>query len=151
MIRVLLYDTTMKNPDGRFIAMLRDFTATCARKNASTQDFQRVVEKHPGRSMQWFFDQWVYGSEIASCDFKYKLSDAGDGQTELSVSITRSGVSDKFTMQLPLYLVVNGQRQYPGLLGVTGIKTLNTSVKLRERPERVLLDPDGSILAEITQ
>jgi hypothetical protein len=61
--RMLMHDTSMQNPDARFIAMMRGFTKTYAGKNASTQDFQRIVEKHTGRSMQWFFDQWIYGSE----------------------------------------------------------------------------------------
>jgi len=151
MIRVLMRDTQMENPDGRFISMMRDFILTYAGQNASTRDFQRIVEKHVGRSIQWFFDQWVYGSETPAYSFSYKLLDAEDGQTELSVSITQSGVSDSFRMRLPLYIVIKGQRQYLGLLGVTGTKPFNTSIKLRERPERVLLDPDRSILAEIRQ
>jgi aminopeptidase N len=151
MIRVLMYNSKLTNPDGRFIVMMRDFTSTYAGQNASTQDFQRVVEKHVGISMQWFFDQWVYGSETPAYDFSYRLSDAEDGHTKLSMSITQSGVSDSFRMQLPLYVVINGERRYLGLLDVAGTKPLNTDLTLRVRPDKVILDPDRSILAEINQ
>jgi hypothetical protein len=151
MLRVLMYDPKLDNPDARFITMMRDFTSTYAGQNVSTQDFQRIVEKHIGKSMQWFFDQWVYGSETPTYDFGYQFSDAEDGNTKLSISLTQSDVSESFHMQLPLYVVLDGERRYLGLLGVTGTKPLSTSVSLRKRPEKALLDPDRSILAEIHQ
>ena len=151
MLRVLMYDPTLENHDARFITMMRDFMSTYAGQTVSTQDFQQIVEKHIGKSMQWFFDQWVYGSETPTYDFSYQLSDTERGYTELSVSLTQSDVSDSFHMQLPLYVVINGERRYLGLLAVTGTQPLTTKLTLRKRPEKVLLDPDRSILAEIHQ
>jgi hypothetical protein len=151
MLRMLMHDTSMQNPDARFIAMMREFTKTYAGKNASTQDFQQIVEKHTGRSMQWFFDQWIYGSETPTYDFSYQLSDAGDGKTELTISLTQSDVPESFMMMLPLYAVVDGKQQYLGLIGIAGTKNLKTSLQLPMRPEKVILDPNRSILAEINQ
>ena len=151
MIRMLMQDVKMQNPDARFIAMMRDFTKTYAGQNASTQDFQRIVEKHTGRSAQWFFDQWIYGSETPTYDFSYQLSDAGDGKTEVTISLTQSDVSESFRMMLPIYAVVSGEQQYLGMIGITGTKPLNTSMQLPMRPEKVILDPNRSILAEINQ
>jgi hypothetical protein len=151
MIRVLMYDPKMKNPNARFIAMIHEFTSTFAGQNASTEDFRKIVEKHAGKSMEWFFEQWVYGSETPEYDFSYQLSNAEGGQTELTLSLTQSKVSESFRMQLPLYVVVNGEQQYVGLIGVTGTKPLKTSIKLPVKPEKVLLDPERNILAEIHQ
>lgn len=151
MIRVLMYDPKLTNPDARFIAMMRDFTSTYAGQNVSTQDFQRIVEKHTSNSAQWFFDQWIYGSETPTYDFDYQLSDAGDGNTKLTISLTQSDVSDSFHMRLPLYAVIDGEHRYLGLLGVTGTKPLETNLTLRQRPDKILLDPHRSILAEIDQ
>jgi hypothetical protein len=151
MLRVLMYDAKLTNPDARFITMMRDFTSTYAGQTVSTRDFQRMVEKHEGKSMQWFFNQWVYGSETPTYDFSYQLADTEKGYTELSISLTQSCVSDLFQMQLPLYVVINGVRRYLGLLAVTGTQPLTTKLTLRKRPEKVLLDPDRSILAEIHQ
>ncbi len=54
-------------------------------------------------------------------------------------------------MELPLYLTLKGEQQYLGRIGVTGTKPLKTSIKLPMRPEKVVLDPNRSILAEIHQ
>ncbi len=151
MIRVLMFDPKLKNPNARFIAMMHEFTSTFAGQNVSTEDFRKIVEKHAGMSMEWFFEQWVYGSQTPVYDFSYQLSGADGGQTEVTLSLTQSAVSDSFKMQLPLYAVVNGQQQYLGLIGVSGTKPLKTSLKLPMRPEKVVLDPERSILAEIRQ
>ncbi len=150
-LRMLMYDPKLKNPDERFIAMLHDFTFTFAGKNASTEDFRKIVERHVGRSMEWFFDQWVYGAQTPTYKFSYQLADAGNGQTELSVTIVQSDVPESFHMELPVYGTVKGGQQFLGAIGVTGTKPLKTSVKLPFRPDKVLLDPNHSILAEIHQ
>jgi hypothetical protein len=151
MLRMIMYDPKLKNPDGRFIAMMHDFTATYAGQNASTEDFRRIVEKHIGQPMDWFFNEWVYGSETPTYDFSYQLANADAGQTELSVSITQSGVSESFRMKLPVYAVINGEKKFLGLVETKGTQPVKTSVKLPVRPEKILLDPDRSILAEIRQ
>ena len=101
--------------------------------------------------MEWFFNEWVYGTDIPTYDFSYEFKDAGGGQTEVLLNLTQSDVSDNFFMQLPLYVVADGKSVHVGLLGITGNKPLKTSFKLGFRPEKVLLDPERSILAEINQ
>lgn len=151
MLRVMMYDLRIKNPDGRFIAMMQDFARSYAGKNASTEDFRKIVEKHIGEPMQWFFNQWVYGMTIPTYDFNYTLADTGDGQTELTMTITQSNVGESFRMRLPVYIAFQDEMRYLGTVSAVGTKPQKTSVKLAIRPERVILDPGQSILAEIRQ
>jgi Peptidase family M1 domain len=151
MLRTLMRDPTSKNPDARFIATMHDFTSTYAGKNASTQDFQRMVEKHMGRSMDWFFNEWVYGTETPHYDFKYSLTDAGGGKTRLQMSVTQSGVSDSFRMEVPVDALVNGRTIRLGLMGVQGSRTATGSLVLPVRPNRVVLDAGRSILCTLRQ
>ena len=149
MLRAIMFD--MKTSDKRFMDMMQDFAKTYSGQNASTEDFLRIVEKHAGEPMDWFFDQWVYGADIPAYKFSYKLSDAGGGQTELSMTITQSEVPETFKMRLPVYLVVNGAQRRLGVIRVSGSKPYTASIKLPMRPEKVLLDPEHSILASIDQ
>ena len=50
--------------------------------------------------MDWFFNQWVYGTQVPAYRFEYKV--APDGM--LTGKITQSGVSDDFIMIVPIYL-----------------------------------------------
>src|SRR6185437_15907422 len=46
MLRQMMWDTSHKDPDEAFKAMMHDFTSTYADQDASTADFQKMVEKH---------------------------------------------------------------------------------------------------------
>ena len=60
-----------------------DFTATYANRNASTGDFEAIVNKHMkpqmdlggDKKINWFFSQFVYGSEVGSYHLNYKITD----------------------------------------------------------------------------
>ncbi len=151
MLRSLMEDPRATNPDARFIAMMRDFVSTYAGKNASTEDFRRVVEKHAGEPMDWFFNEWVYGTEVPHYDFSYQLKDGGAGKTSLQFSITQSGVSDSFSMRVPFYVYVNGSPRRLGFLRVLGSSTLSDSISLPFRPDKVTLDETRSILCTMKQ
>ncbi|MBR9978524.1 MAG: M1 family metallopeptidase [Bacteroidetes bacterium] len=45
-----------------FVRVIRTWLRRYAFANAETNDFKRVIEDVTGRSMQWFFRQWLYGA-----------------------------------------------------------------------------------------
>lgn len=105
MLRMMMFD--QKTGDERFRTMMKDLVQTHFNRDISTENFKSVVEKHMTKDMDvegngrmdWFFNQWVYGTEIPSYRFEYKL-----GADSISGRITQSGVSDNFRMLVPLYL-----------------------------------------------
>jgi hypothetical protein len=151
MLRAIMEDPRDKNPDARFIKMMHDFTSTYAGKNVSTEDFRRLVEKHVGEPMDWFFNEWVYGAETPTYDFKYQLKPGDGGKTVLSISLKQSGVSDSFQMRVPLYAFVSGQPRRLGLIRIQGNNTLTGDLPLPFQPEKITLDENRSILCTIRQ
>jgi hypothetical protein len=100
------------------------------------------------RKMDWFFNQWVYGSEVPTYELAYKLTPGDNGQTVLTAQITQSGVPDDFVMPVPIYLEMNGQVMRLGSLSVKGSTTSETvQVPLSFKPERALLNANHDILA----
>jgi hypothetical protein len=151
MLRQMMWDATEKSPDARFITMMRDFVSTFAGKNASTEDFRRVVEKHMGRPMDWFFNQWVYGTETPHYQFSYQLKEGGGGKTILLASIAQSGVSGQFTVDLPIYVTVKGQARRLGVLKPVGTTSFTVEIPLNFRPEKVTIDESRDILCTVRQ
>jgi aminopeptidase N len=151
MLRTIMENQRDKNPDMRFISMMHDFTATYAGKNASTEDFRRIVEKHMGEPMDWFFNEWVYGTETPTYDFTYQLKPGEGGKTVLSVSVKQSGVSDSFQMRVPLFAFVDGQPRRLGLVRIQGNNTFTGDLTLPFQPEKITLDEMHSILGTIHQ
>jgi hypothetical protein len=75
--------------------------------------------------MDWFFNEWVYGTEIPSYKFEYQLSADGTG---FSGRITQSGVSDSFKMRVPVYIDFGKGWIKLGSANITG----NASIELKD-------------------
>jgi hypothetical protein len=106
MLRMMMFDMR-KDGDKRFMSMMQDFIKSHYNEDVSTEDFKQIVEKHMTKQMDldengrmdWFFNEWVYGTEMPSYRFEYHLDGAG-----ISAQITQSGVSDNFKMLVPVYV-----------------------------------------------
>lgn len=130
MVRMMFH--TAREGDTRFQTMMKDFIQTHYNQDISTEDFKRAVEKHMTPAMDldkngkldWFFNQWVYGTEIPSYKFEYQLSPDG---TTISGRITQSGVSDDFKMLVPIYIDFGKGWYRLGAANITG----NNSVELK--------------------
>jgi aminopeptidase N len=111
MLRMMMQDQRTGS-DGPFQAMMKDFVQSHWNQDASTEDFQRMVEKHitptmdidKNKSMNWFFDEWVYGTEMPSYKFDYQIVTGADGKPALTGTVTQSGVSKNFVMLVPIYI-----------------------------------------------
>jgi hypothetical protein len=157
MLRYLMYDRQTGDKD--FIAMMHDFVATYMNQNASTESFQSVVEKHMkpaldlehNGKMDWFFREWVYGTELPSYRMEYSLAPEPDGKIMFTAKVTQSGVSSRFVMGVPLYFDFDGHVVRAGEVTLLGNMT-STEVKLRlpKKPKRVLLNANHDVLAAET-
>jgi aminopeptidase N len=146
------------NADANFIAIMRDFVKTYAGKNPSTRDFQTVVERHmvPNMNgggdgkMDWFFRQWVYGTEIPRYREKLAVAKSGDGQYHITGSVSQEGVSTDFRALTHLYLDYGkGEIAHLGLLPMIGSSTrpVDVTVKLAKAPKRAFLNANHDVLA----
>lgn len=149
MLRMMMYDRTTR--DSRFKTMMQDFIKTHYNLDVSTEDFKRAVEKHMtremdldgNRRMDWFFDAWVYGTEIPSYKFEYQLT--GDG---LTGKITQSGVSDKFKMPVPVYVDYGKGWVRLGSAYIAGNSTVDLgNLKLPQAAKRAAICAQADILA----
>jgi hypothetical protein len=159
MLRYLMEDQKTGNAD--FVAMMHDFTATYGGKNASTEDFRSIVEKHikpamnldGDQHMNWFFNQFVYGNEIGSYHLAYKIIPDADGKVIFSGRLTQSGVSERFRVRMPIYADF-GRPGGPVKMMNAGIAGNSTTqeirIRLPEKPKKILLNYNFDVLARET-
>jgi aminopeptidase N len=154
MLRAIMYD--QKTGDQQFIAMMHDFVKTHYNQNASTESFKRMVEKHMtprmdfdnNKRMDWFFNEWVYGTDLPRYRLEYTLAPEPDGKVMLKMTVTQSGVSENFKMLVPIYLDFDGKWVRLGLANITGNSTTpELKVRLPQRPKRVVLNAFQDVLA----
>ncbi len=156
MLRYLMQDR--QTGDKAFIDMMHDYLATYSGKSASTEDFQRIVERHMrpdmnlegnGR-MDWFFQEWVYGTEAPSYHLDYTLGDAEGGKTLLTMKISQQDVGSSFKMRVGAYVDYDGHPIKLGTVPIAGSTTTDeVKVTLAKRPRRVLLNAYDDVLAVV--
>src|SRR5260370_20788620 len=147
MVRNMLLDTRTMNED-RFMAMMHDFYETYRGKRATTLDFQRVVERHVGQSMDWFFNEWVYGTDLPTYTFAWKADrdSRGTGYTA-HLRVRQTDVPGSFGMYVPLLIKFEQGEALIRML-VRGPST-EAVVHLPAAPKTMELNPLESVLAEV--
>jgi hypothetical protein len=157
MLRMLMWDGAAPTPDRRFIEMMHDYASTYAGKEAATADFQKVVERHMVPAMDaagngridWFFRQWVYGTEVPRYVADLRLESSG-AEVHIKGKVTQVGVAEDFRALLPIYLEFDrGHFARVGLLPMRGTATVPVDVVLKppKKPRGVLINARGEVLA----
>ena len=120
-------------------------------KNASTEDFEGVVEQVAGTDLSWFFQEWIYGEGYPRYNYIWHWTPVGAGvQMDLDLSQTAGTTSPSFfTMPIDVRISGNG--------GDTTIVVFNDSASqswtwtIPFTPTTVSLDPGSWILKTTTE
>jgi hypothetical protein len=157
MIRMMMHDN--RTGDQRFKEMMQDFVKTYAGKSATTEEFKAMVEKHMTREMDmegnqkmdWFFNEYVYGTQLPSYKLDSSFDTGTDGDVVLNIKVTQSNVKDDFHMLMPIYLeLADGSMFFLGRARLTGNKSIEQKVPLKgikARPRRAVLNYYDDVLA----
>jgi hypothetical protein len=153
MLREMLRQPGAKNPDARFIALLRAFSTKYAYRALSTQDLQREVEAvmtpamdlEGGHSMDWFFEQWVRGTGIPRYHVEFTVHQSEKGYA-IKGKLLQEGVPKSFIAQVPLYAKVGSGRS--GFLGNVVAAGPETTFHFTTQlaPHKIVIDPQMTLL-----
>jgi hypothetical protein len=100
------------------------------------------------KRMDWFFNEWVYGTEVPAYKLQYKLTPDSDGKLMLTGTVTQSGVSAKFKMLVPVYLDFDGKWVRLGEATLIGNSTTpEFKVRLPQRPKHVAINVFHDVLS----
>ena len=157
MIRMMMWDP--RTGDENFKATMHDFTSTYGGRSATTEDFERIVEKHMVPDMNaagngkidWFFDEYVYGTALPAYQFNASFAKGPAGDAVFSYKLEQSGVGKDFVMVVPVYIeLADGRVVFLGHARITGDKTVEGSVPLngvKDLPKRAMINYRDDVLA----
>jgi len=155
MIRMMMWSP--KDGDARFKATMHDFVSTYTLQAATTEDFKAIVEKHmsPGmdlegnHTMDWFFREYVYGTDLPAYHFEGDATPSGDGW-KLHFKLVQSNVDAKFANAVPVYLeLADGKVIHLGAISIHGPTTVDQTIqlpKLSAPIKRVLINYNYDVL-----
>ena len=157
MLRMMMHSN--QTGDQNFKETMHDFTNTYSGKAATTEDFKATVEKHMtvdmqrigGGKMDWFFDEYVYGTALPTYKLDSTFEKNADGDVVFGFKVTQSGVDDKFRMLVPVYLeLADGRVANLGRVTIIGNSSIDAKVPLKgvkDTPHRAMLNYYDDVLA----
>ncbi len=157
MLRMMMSNN--RTGDQAFKDMMQDFVKTFSGKSATTEDFKAMVEKHMTREMDaegnqkmdWFFNEYVYGTQLPTYKMDSSFSTDADGDVVLELKVTQSNVDDHFRMIVPVYLEMpDGGMLFLGRFRLIGNTSLNPKIPLKGlkvKPRRAVLNYYDDVLA----
>lgn len=148
MLRALMIDLKTMNED-RFTAMLRDFYTAYRGKQATTDDFRRVVEQHTGQDMGWFFSEWVEQSAIPTYRVAYQVVETPDGKYTVQFRVRQENVPEGFRMYVPIGLDMGKDQWVRVRKLVTGPLTEFELGPLPSKPKTVKFNDLDGVLADV--
>jgi len=149
MLRSLMYvDQGSGNRDQPFIDMMHDFMESHQTANASTETFKAIVEKHmtPQMDLQkngrldWFFNEWVYGTKVPRYHFTYEVQPIKDGVVKVKTEITQSEVDENFAMFVPVFADFGSGMVRLNQIPIVGNSTRTITFDLDRAPKKVVLN-----------
>jgi hypothetical protein len=153
MLRSLMWDD---RGDNQFIEMMHDFVESHRDQPASTESFKAVAEKHMPKSidfshngtLDWFFNEWVCGTEIPRYEFTYEIASVANGHVKAMLHLTQSGVGPDFVMAVPLFADFGkGHPVRIAQFPVMGSTTRTEEMELPSVPKNIEINSYREILA----
>jgi hypothetical protein len=158
MLREMLREPSAKDPDSRFTALLRNLSTKYAYRALSTEDLQHEVEAlmtpamdlEGGRSMDWFFDQWVRGTGIPNYRVEFSTHQTEKGFV-VRGRLFQSDVPHSFIASVPLYASNGlGHNVFLGKVFAAGPET-RFQFTAKETPHKIVIDPQMTLLCTTEQ
>jgi aminopeptidase N len=112
--------------------------------NALSSDFQAVMEKASGYSLEWFFTQWLEQPGYPQLAVQWRWEEARK-EVELSIDQVQERTFFRLPMEVALY---SKQAAKTHSLWLEN-KAATITIPHEHAPERLVIDPDGKILMTV--
>ena len=152
MLREMLRHPGAKDPDARFAALLHTLAGKYAYRALSSADLQREIEAvmtpamdlEGGRSMEWFFEDWVRGTGVPHYRVEFSVHRSEKGVL-VRGKLFQSGVPRSFIAPVPLYANAGGHSTELGVVIAAGPET-SFQFTTQAAPSKITIDPRMTLL-----
>jgi aminopeptidase N len=127
--------------DDAFFRGVRRFYSASRFRKVGTDDLRKAFEAASGRSLERFFDQWIYGSTLPRLKVQYRVEGS-----ELAVHVDQIG--EVFQVPVSLTLQYTSGKKTDVVVAVEDQST-DRRIQLESTLQGVVINRDDGILAEI--
>ena len=133
--------------DEMFSKALKSYVKTYSYRSADTEDFKEVCEKEYGRSLDWFFKEWIYGVNRPVYEYKWRTWPSGD-HTIVNLVINQVQTTrDVFEMPIDVLIKTDaGERKF---VAWQKSKFQDFKFSVEGQAKDLEVDPGGWILKKV--
>jgi aminopeptidase N len=131
--------------DEKFFAGVRDYYRTYRDGNALTEDFRRVMERHAGRPLEWFFQQWIYRPGFPALEAAWRW-DAAAKRLRLTITQKQPGAAFRLPLEVEFEEGGAPRRERVEL----GAREQTFDFRLDGKPRGLRVDPDEWVLKTLS-
>jgi hypothetical protein len=96
--------------------------------------------------LDWFFREWLLGTQVPRYSFKYELQPAEGGKFKIHGEITQSEVDENFAMFVPVFADFGDGMMRMGQVPIAGNSTRTFTYVLDRKPKKVAINAYKEIL-----
>ena len=147
MLRTMLRDFTTGS-DETFFRMLTDYAQTFQYAKAGTADFQRIAEKYAGESLDWFFQQWVFGVDVPTYYYSDKV-EKDESAFWATLTVRQKDVPPEFKAVIPVTIQLNKKNTVTRKIMMTDAEKTFRLGPFDSAPEKVIFNDFQGVLARV--
>jgi aminopeptidase N len=131
--------------DDHFFEGVREYYRRHSGGNALTDDFRAAMEAIHGKSLEWFFDQWLHrpGYPIYKTEWEWD-----DTTSSAVVTIRQIQPAEWPAFRMPVEFEFTGLSGTERSVHVIEGREWTARIPLNGRPDSIRLDPDGWVLMQ---
>jgi hypothetical protein len=111
------------------------------------------MDLRANHKMEWFFDQYVYGTSYPTYKFTHSFSTDANGDLVLNFTLSPSDVGDGFVMVVPIYLDFGEGKVFrlvsARMKGTQSVEQHVPLKGLKEKPKRALVAYSDDLMAKV--
>lgn len=133
--------------DDVFFRGIQRFYRESRFKKAGTEDFRLAMEKESGRSLERFFERWIYGATTPRLKFNYRVEQTASGP-EVVLHVEQLG--ELFDVPVPVTLQYADRKPVDVIIPVTE-RVVDLRIPLAGRLKTVEIRNDDGMLADVSR
>lgn len=116
---------------------------------AITQDFQRIAERVSGQSLNYFFQQWIYGEKYPKYTFGWRYEHVADNNYNLILRATQQTNSNPAFFTMPIQIRYETSSEIKTVTVINDKQEQGWVIPVNGQPTTVQFDPDNWILKDV--
>ena len=133
--------------DDAFFAGLNDYLKTNEYGTGEAQQLRLSLEKVSGKDLNWFFNQWYYGSGHPKISYTTSFEPV---KKMVTITINQNQLGENFQFPLAIDVFENGKPTRKNVW-VSAKEKNDFTFQVSKNPDFVNINADGILLAEFTE